>query len=101
MRVTLSFETMAVHGSVGEFDQTKESWASYTERLGQYFAANDIENASKKRAILLSFCGQATYQIANELFVPDKPSDKRYTAIFYNLMKHFCPKPWGLSSVAV
>ena len=39
---------MAVHSSVGEFDQTKESWVSYTKRLDQYFAANDIENAGKR-----------------------------------------------------
>ena len=84
---------MAVHGSVGEFDQTKESWASYTERLDQYFAANDVENTGKKRAILLNSCGQATYQTAKDLFAPDKPSEKTYTVIVDKLMKHFCPKP--------
>ena len=82
---------MAVHGSVGEFVQTKKSWAFYTERLDQFFAAIDVENTGKKSAILLSSCGQATYQTAKDLFAPDKPSEKTYTVIFDKLMKHFCP----------
>ena len=45
---------MAIRGSVGEFNFSVEDWASYTVRLEQYFAANDVE---KQRAILLSCCG--------------------------------------------
>ena len=47
---------MAKHGSIGEFDSDRETWKSYTERLTQYFIANDVESADKKRAILLSVC---------------------------------------------
>ena len=55
---------MAKHGSIGEFDSDCETWKSYTERLTQYFAANDVESADKQRAILLSICGPhiSTYQ---------------------------------------
>ena len=69
-----------------------ESWASYNKRLGQYFAANDVEDAGKKRAILLSSCGQAPYQTAKDLFAPDKTSERTYTVLVDKLMKHFCPK---------
>ena len=41
------------HGKLGEFMVSKEDWKSYTECLQQYFAANDIDNAGKRRAILL------------------------------------------------
>ena len=54
---------MATHGSVGEFNPDREDWISYTERLTQYFVANGIsEEGEKRKAILLSSCGAATYQ---------------------------------------
>ena len=45
---------MAKHGSIGEFDRSQEDWVSYCEQLEQYFVANDVKNADKQRAILLS-----------------------------------------------
>ena len=48
---------MATHGTVGEFDSGRETWVSYSERLEQYFIANDVAGEEKKRAILLSVCG--------------------------------------------
>ena len=54
---------MAMHGSVGAFEDGREEWTSYTERLQQYFTANDIKTAEKQRAILLSVCGATTYQL--------------------------------------
>ena len=47
---------MATHGTLGEFDSNREDWTSYSERLEQYFQANDVESAEKQRAILLSDC---------------------------------------------
>ena len=32
---------MANHGTIGPFEQGKEDWTSYSERLEQYFAVND------------------------------------------------------------
>ena len=52
---------MATHGSVGEFQITQETWQSYVERLQQYFIANDVKDATKLRAILLSTTGRQTY----------------------------------------
>ena len=45
----------ATHGSIEAFNPANEDWVSYTERLEQYFTANDIkaEEADKRRAILL------------------------------------------------
>jgi len=57
----MSTPVAAIHG---EFNSTQEDWTSYTERLQQYFTANDIAEA-KHRAILLSACGIATYLLIN------------------------------------
>ena len=43
---------MATHGNISEFNAEAEDWKSYTERLQQYFTANDVDSAEKQRAIL-------------------------------------------------
>ena len=68
---------MATHGSVGEFNPDREDWISYTERLTQYFVANGIsEEGDKRKAILLSSCGAAMYQLIRNLVAPKKPTEK-------------------------
>ena len=84
---------MATHGFLGEFDSAKETWQAYTERLQQYFVANDIDDADKKRAILLSVCGPATYQLIRNLVVPDKTTDKSLDEIITQVNDHFQPAP--------
>ena len=71
----------AVHGSIGPFESSSEDWTSYTERLQQYFIANDVANEDKKRALLLSNCGPQTYQLLKNLMAPAKPSGKSFTDI--------------------
>ena len=39
---------MATHGSIGEFNSSKGGWVFYTERLEQYFAANEVVSADKQ-----------------------------------------------------
>ena len=48
---------MANHGQIGEINSQREDWMSYSERLEEYFTANDIKSAEKKKAILLSAVG--------------------------------------------
>lgn len=50
---------MALIGKVEEF-QENDNWIEYTERLEHYFTANEITDAGKKRAVLLSSCGAKT-----------------------------------------
>jgi len=52
---------MVTHGNIGEFDHQKEDWTTYSERLAEYFTANDVGEAAKKRAILLSVVGASTH----------------------------------------
>ena len=63
-----------MHGSIGEYRSEREEWDSYVKRLDQYFVANDVTNAAKKKALLLSLCGAETYTLVRNLVVPDRPA---------------------------
>jgi hypothetical protein len=82
---------MAQHGSVGPFDQGKEDWTAYTERLEQYFAANDVKDTTKQRAILLSACGARTYQVIRNLTAPGKPTEHSFGDLVKLVKNHFSP----------
>ena len=85
----------ATHGIIGEFDSAREDWVSYTERLEQYFTANDIkaEEEDKRRAILLSVCGASTYQLIRNLVSPSKPTDKTFAQLVKLVQDHHQPPP--------
>ena len=83
---------MAIHGTIGEFIPKSEDWTSYTERLQQYFIANDVDG-NKKRAILLSVCSAATYKLIRSLLHPQKPTDKSYDEIVKSVKDHHEPQP--------
>lgn len=34
---------MATHGTVSQFNPSKESWTIYIQRFNHYFVANDVE----------------------------------------------------------
>ena len=84
-----------IHGSMGAFDRNQEDWLSYTERLEQYFAANGIKDdeADKRRAILLSFCGAETFRLIKSLLAPVKPETKTFEDIVALVEKHHNPEP--------
>ena len=58
------------HGHVGERNNQLEDCRSYTERLQNYFIANDIKSKAKQRAILLSVCGPCAYKLIHSLLSP-------------------------------
>ena len=84
---------MTLHGSIGEFDGDRETWKSYTERLTQYFTANDVKSADKQRAIFLSVCGPTTYQLIRNILAPVKPTDRSLAQLVELVEKHRNPKP--------
>ena len=69
---------MATHGKIEKFDPSHETWATYVERLEFYFIANGIDDPVKKRAVLLTVSGPATYKLIQNLSAPTKPSEKSY-----------------------
>jgi len=66
---------MAVYGRLEHFHGRQEDWDSYEEYLQQYFMANNIKEAEKQRTILLSACGQNTYEVIHDLVALRKPGD--------------------------
>ena len=68
---------------------------SYTERLDLYFTANGIapDAAEQRRAILLSVCGPATYQLIRNLVSPAKPTDKTFAELVALVKEHQQPTP--------
>ena len=82
----------AIHGTIGEFNSNQEDWASYTERLQQYFTANDVAE-EKQKAILLSACGVATYRLIKNLTAPVNPAEKSFAQLVKLVGDHHSPKP--------
>ena len=65
----------------------------YTERLEQYFTANDVRNAGKQRAILLSCCGASTYHLIINVLALNRPTDIPFDATVTQMRMHFHPTP--------
>ena len=87
---------MASHGSLGEFLAGQDDWPTCLERVEEYFVANDVGgdgSDAKKRAILLSCCGTATFQVAKQLFAPTKLNTCTYKQVVEKLTGHFAPTP--------
>ena len=70
-----------------------EDWAPYVERMDQYFLANDVTEAAKKRAIFLSVVGDKTYKLIRDLVAPKKPTEKSYKELVELLTAHLEPRP--------
>ena len=67
-------------GNIGEFSEFTENWKSYTERVKQYFMANEISNDRKVPA-LLALMGGKTYSLLRNLTSPDDPASRGFDAI--------------------
>ncbi len=82
-----------VVGTLGSFDSTVETWEQYAERMGHFFAANDITDGGRQRSILLSEVGPVTYTIISSLLSPEKPGAKSFSELVELLKTHFNPEP--------
>ena len=82
------------HGHMEQFEPSRESWISYAEQLSYYFTANDIANA-KRKSVLLTVCGAATYELVKSLAQSDslKSEDIDYDKIVKLLSDHYSPTP--------
>ena len=79
-------------GHIEEFDDNKDDWSQYVEHLEHFFFKNSLQDEGKKRAVFLSVMGAAMYKVFRRIVTPDKPGDKRYTALVEVLSQHFKPK---------
>ena len=80
---------MASLGRIEEFSgENNNSWEEYAERLECFFDANDITGEEKKRSILLTVCGAATYSTLRSLVAPRKPKEVPYADLLKTLNEH-------------
>ena len=79
-------------GSVSEFDNSKETWSTYIERLESFFNVNDIAQ-EKKSDFLVSVMGSETYGLLKNLMAPTKPSTKPFSDLVKTLGDHLDPQP--------
>lgn len=85
---------MPSFGRLKDFDlEGGEDWGQYIERMEHYFVANDIDDADKKKAILLTACGGATYKLMCDLLAPAKPGEKTFDELKAAVLNHLRPKP--------
>ncbi|XP_061564077.1 uncharacterized protein K02A2.6-like [Cololabis saira] len=80
-------------GHTAPFNSQTQSWEEYCEVLGYFFEANDIDDADKMKAILLSSVGSQTYSLMRNLVSPEKPGDKTFDQLVALLKEHYNPKP--------
>lgn len=66
---------MTLIGNISKSVEAQESWKQYTERMEQFFAANDIPDA-KRAPVLLASTGPVAFR---NLVAPDTPSSKSYS----------------------
>jgi hypothetical protein len=83
---------MALIGKLGEFQEGKETFVNYVERMEQFFVVNEGKN-EKKVAVFLSVVGPATYGILKNLVQPALPKDKTFQEIVEALKNYYMSKP--------
>ena len=68
----------ATFSRIDEFEEGKEDWIQYVERLEHFFGAKDVSTDAKKRSILLSVMCPSAYKLLRSLLSADKPGEKLY-----------------------
>ena len=58
---------MAVFGKVDSFELKSGDFVEYTERVEQFFIANEIEDANKKTRVFITVAGAETYSLLHSL----------------------------------
>ena len=82
----------AIFGSISELDVETEQFTEWVERLEQWFLANLIDDADRKRALFLSLIGAKGYKLIRSL-AQNEPAKKSYDALKKLMLDHLQPKP--------
>ena len=76
---------MATHECIGECDGSVEGWIAFIEHLECYFAANDVTQAAKQRAIFLG--------LIRSLAAPNKLTKVSYEELVDLVQAHYNHRP--------
>lgn len=79
-------------GNIGEFQEGKETFECYSERLEQYFIANNI-GEDRAVSVFLTVIGPNAYALLKSLVSPRKPKDMELKDLQDILQRHFTPQP--------
>ena len=90
---SVRIEMNSLIGKLVDFDPAVETWEQYAERLQHFFDANEIQDDSRKRSILLSVLTPKNYKLLRSLLSPEQPRDKSFAQIVEVLQKHHTPSP--------
>ena len=87
---------MVTHGTLRDFDSTKESIEDFRERFEFYCLANNIkgegEALRRKKALFVTLLGQATFAKLKDLANPNEINDLSLDDIMGLLIGHYRPK---------
>ena len=85
---------MAMYGKVKAFNPKTNDWEVYEEQLRFYMVANGINDATKKRSILLTVCGEQTFELLRSLVPGGKldAEDVTYDSLVGLLQSHYKKK---------
>ncbi|KAG0435626.1 hypothetical protein HPB47_018387 [Ixodes persulcatus] len=85
---------MAFGARIGEFDLgSGSSREVYVQRVELCCAANKLVTDIKRRAALLSYCGQDTYSLISILIKPLQPPNVECRTIVDAIKNHVNPRP--------
>lgn len=79
---------MSMFGQLPYFNPNYSDWIVYTERLEQYFEANEID-AEKRKALLLTSLYDSVYKMLRDVCHPQLPKDKTIDELLQLLDKQF------------
>ena len=79
--------------SIGQFSEEHKSWSQYAEHSQHFPTANQIQQAERKRAVLLSVIGLKAYKQLASLTVPSKPGEKLFQELLESIKEHHDPTP--------
>ena len=77
----------------GEFDPEREEWSTYAERIGFYLIAQGINNADKRKAVLLSACGPTMFALLKKVASPLTLTDYTFDRLVELGNEHLNPRP--------
>ena len=77
-------------GKLCDYDNNKEDWQSYVERLELFLRQTAL--LIRKKAILLTSCGIGTHQLFKGLTAPAKPVEKTFDELVTLMANHQNPK---------
>jgi len=82
----------SLFGHIGEFNPAKETITDYLDHLSFYLDANQIEENSKRRDILITVIGSSQFRLLKNLAAPNNLRDLTFERVCQLLTSHHEPK---------